>query len=102
MDAMVTARMPAGKKEAGNAVLRELGMSASQVINQLYDYLIAKRAVPFANESRVPDARNMAAAYAIVDDLPKVVLEEKYANMDAKDARRERLSANVAAEVAES
>ena len=29
---MVTARMPAGKKEAGNAVLRELGMSASQCL----------------------------------------------------------------------
>ena len=31
MDAMVTARMPQGKKEAATAVLKELGLTASQV-----------------------------------------------------------------------
>lgn len=78
--------------------MHELGMSASQAINQLYDYLIAERSVPFGNGDGVPDAEDMAAAYAFVDDLPKVALEKKYEDMDAKDARRERLAAYVEVE----
>jgi antitoxin component of RelBE/YafQ-DinJ toxin-antitoxin module len=35
MDAVVTGRMPAGKKEAGALVLRDLGMTSSQAINWL-------------------------------------------------------------------
>ena len=52
-DAMVTGRMPQAKKQAGGRVLQSLGLSASQVINQLYDYLITYDASPFdamANE----------------------------------------------------
>lgn len=46
-DVMVTGRMSQAKKAAGNKVLQSLGLNASQVINQLYDYLIAKNATPF-------------------------------------------------------
>ena len=40
-DAMVTARMSQEKKEAGNRVLEQLGTNASQVVNRLYDYVLA-------------------------------------------------------------
>lgn len=56
-DAMVTGRMPQAKKQAGGRVLQSLGLSASQVINQLYDYLITYDASPFdamANEPPNP------------------------------------------------
>lgn len=45
-DAMVTGRMPQAKKQAGGRVLQSLGLSASQVINQLYDYLITYERLP--------------------------------------------------------
>lgn len=54
MDAMVTARMPQGKKEAGAEVLRSLGTTSSRVINKLFDYLIARRELPLG---LVDDAR---------------------------------------------
>lgn len=39
-DAMVTGRMSLQKKNAGGRVLKKLGVSASQAINQLYDYFV--------------------------------------------------------------
>lgn len=92
MDAMVTARMPIGKKEAGNAILQQLGMSASQVINELYDYIISNRATPFGDTGTTIDEHTMRDAYAFVDSLPKVELEHKYLTMDAQDVRHERLA----------
>ena len=58
-DAMVTGRMPQAKKQAGGRVLQSLGLSASQVINQLYDYLITYDASPFDASER---ARQIRAA----------------------------------------
>ena len=46
-DAMVTARMPQAKKEAGAKVLAQMGSSASQFINNAYDYLIQHGDSPF-------------------------------------------------------
>lgn len=91
MDAMVTARMSVGKKEAGGAVLRELGLTASQAINELYDYLIAHHAVPFG-ASDTSRAERVARAVEEVDAMPRVSLSPHYAKMDARDARAERLS----------
>lgn len=93
MDAMVTARMSVGKKEAGGAVLHELGLTASQVINELYDYLIAHRDVPF--KTAVEEAgrsERLAQALAEVDEVPKMTLDSRYAAMDIRDARAERLA----------
>lgn len=44
--AMVTARMTSEKKERGGRVLDSLGTNASQVINQLYDYVIRNGSIP--------------------------------------------------------
>ena len=71
MDAMVTARMPQGKKEAGVEVLRSLGTTSSTVINELFDYLIARRELPFgtpAGERQDRDAR-IREALQLVDGI---------------------------------
>ena len=93
MDAMVTGRMPAGKKEAGSAVLRELGMSASQAINWLWDYLIAQRQMPQDAEGQVSRQVKMADAIAFVDGFPELDVSEDLREMDAKQIRAERLAA---------
>lgn len=51
-DAMVTVRMTQEKKDAGARVLKSLGQTASEAINEFYDYLIAKRENPCASKSK--------------------------------------------------
>lgn len=94
MDAMVTGRMSPAKKELGNRILRELGTNASQAINDLYDYVIARHALPFSIESPEEGNREarLRAAVAAVDAVPVVELDEPYAGMDLGQARAERLS----------
>ena len=46
-DAMVTARMSTQKKETGAKLLKSLDISASEAINQLYDYIIKTGRLPF-------------------------------------------------------
>lgn len=96
MDAMVTARMPQGKKDAGNAILRQLGTSASQVINELYDYIILMRATPFGSTQVVFDEDAMRDAIEYVDGMPKVELEKDWLSADARDSKRSRLATLVA------
>ena len=91
MDAMVTGRMSQAKKELGNQVLRELGTNASQVISELYDYVISQRALPFSASEEGREAR-LRAAIAAVDAVPKVELDERFAAMDVRQARMERLA----------
>ena len=52
-DAMVTARMSQEKKQEAGKVLEGLGMSASQVINKLYDYLVQNKSLPFGEKKRL-------------------------------------------------
>ena len=61
-EAMVTARMGVGKKEEGNRVLASLGTNASKAVNQLYDYVIERGALPFdarAEERRPQDRKSV-------------------------------------------
>lgn len=46
MDAIVSARIPVAVKERGNAVLKELGATSSQLINAAYEYVLAERKLP--------------------------------------------------------
>ena len=94
-DAMVTARMTPEKKEMGNAVLEELGLTASQAINQLYDLLIEKRALPFPEEKPEPRTftpEEIAEAKAWVESLVMPV-KSSLADMTLKEAKHERLKA---------
>lgn len=92
-EAMVTARMGVGKKEEGNRVLASLGINASKAVNQLYDYVIERGALPFdvrAEERRPHSRAEVEAAVALVDSLVAPVAEP-YRSMSTRDARLARL-----------
>lgn len=93
-DAMVTARMPQAKKDAGNEALRRLGSSASQFINSAYDYLIQHGRSPFdadeASESEL-SPQSVAQALAQIDDMC-LPASNRFAAMTDDEIRRERLA----------
>lgn len=92
MDGMVTARMPEGKKKAGAAVLAELGVTASQAINGLYDFMLEHGKLPFDRDSNrgAADAQALKKAIEWADS---VVLppDNRFTEMSDDDIRRERL-----------
>ena len=92
-DAMVTARMSQMKKDAGNRVLQSLGYSASSVINELYDYLIQHKELPFpAKEQHIPPTKEqILEAMEWLDGISRVGSDE-FSNMSLKEARRHRLA----------
>lgn len=53
-DAMVTARMSTQKKETGAKLLKSLDISASEAINQLYDYIIKTGRLPLICQKTAP------------------------------------------------
>ena len=95
-DAMVTARMSATKKEAGNRILESLGSNASQAINEFYDYLISKKQLPWTEqkntEKKKVDKKTLAAILAEMDSMT-VKLDSDFKNMTTKEAKRRRLDA---------
>ena len=92
-DAMVTARMPRHKKEAGNRILRELGYSASQAINELYDRILETGKWPLVPaRAQQVDSAQLTEALAQVDALARVSPDE-FVDMDMQEARRARLLA---------
>jgi antitoxin component of RelBE/YafQ-DinJ toxin-antitoxin module len=54
MDPVVTGRVPEAVRNRGNAVLKEIGSSPSELINAAYDYVIRERRLPKAVD--LPDA----------------------------------------------
>ncbi|MBX9032991.1 type II toxin-antitoxin system RelB/DinJ family antitoxin [Gordonibacter massiliensis (ex Traore et al. 2017)] len=90
-DAMVTARMSAEKKEAGNRVLEQLGTNASQAVNRLYDYVLEKKELPFPEqqERRKYTQEEIARAIAWVDSIPR---KDRFSTMTDDEIRRERLA----------
>ena len=91
-DAMVTARMSAEKKEAGMRVLRSLGMTASEAINALFDYLIKNGRLPFEGNSEdlAPREQRLAESIAFVDSIPKIKIDERFDKMTMAEIRYER------------
>lgn len=89
-DAMVTARMSAEKKEAGNRMLEQLGTNASQAVNRLYDYVLEKKQLPFPEqqERRKHTQEEIAHAIAWVDSIPR---RDRFSAMTDDEIRRERL-----------
>ena len=92
-DAMVTARMPQAKKDAGNRILGSMGMSASQFINSAYDYLIQRGTSPFSEPkgTEAPSAERIAQALASVEAM-SLPASNRFASMSDDDIRRERLA----------
>ncbi|MBQ9003294.1 MAG: RelB/DinJ family addiction module antitoxin [Eggerthellaceae bacterium] len=92
-DAMVTARMPQAKKEAGNRVLSQIGCSTSQFINSAYDYLIQHGASPFNEEKGGARATRESIAEAL-ERVEAMCLpaSNRFATMSDDEIRRERLA----------
>ena len=89
-DAMVTGRMPAAKKDAGNRVLESLGLNASQAINQMYDFLIDEKRLPFAREKRKPlDAKRIQEARNFVRTIPR---KNRFSSMTDQQIKEEKLA----------
>lgn len=61
--ALVNARVPLAKKESGNALLKKMGSSQSELVNRAYDYLLETKQLPSAGES----ARDNAAFAQFLD-----------------------------------
>lgn len=95
-DAMVTARMSESKKKAGTRELKKLGMSASQAINQMFDYLIQNKELPFGAKDERPShaysKEEIAEAVAWVDSLSPLPANNRFANMTDDEIRYERLA----------
>lgn len=90
-DAMVTGRMSAAKKEAGNRVLKSLGLSASQAINQLYDRLIEDQQLPFAQTpKKQPTEAQRKEAHRFVSGIPH---RNSLSNLDDDAIKRRKLAA---------
>ena len=90
-DAMVTARMPQSKKDAGNKILRELGLNASLAVNELYDYILETHTWPLAaKKTNEINALQLADALAFVDNIARVP-KDSFIDIDYDQAKRQRL-----------
>ncbi len=93
-DVMVTGRMPASKKQAGNAVLQDVGLNASQAINSMYSKLIAERSASFLEESPTDDPMKWHAAASFIDSLLDTrSFETRFDTMSDAEIRMDRLHA---------
>jgi antitoxin component of RelBE/YafQ-DinJ toxin-antitoxin module len=90
-DAMVTARMPQSKKDAGNKILRELGLNASLAVNELYDCILETHTWPLAAQKKSEiDTTQLANALAFVDSIARVP-KDSFIDIDYDQAKRQRL-----------
>ena len=92
-DAMVTARMSAQKKETGAKLLKSLGISASEAINQLYDYIIKTERLPFdlPEDSTLTTEERLAQAVKRINDIPKVSVSKEFSVLSDNEIRLARL-----------
>lgn len=91
-DAMVTGRMTPAKKEAGNKVLSGLGINASQAINQLYDYLIEKKRMPFEEaHGRKYTREQIEEAVAYARSLHMPYASRELAGMSDDEVKRHKM-----------
>ena len=64
MDPVVTARVPAGVRQRGQEVLREIGATTSELVNAAFAYVIQERELPKPKPKVAvgPNARKLDAA----------------------------------------
>ncbi len=89
-DAMVTGRMSAEKKAAGNAVLEKAGFNASQAINALYDRLVETKSVDFLFDRHVSPQQWKAAAKVVDSIASPVPIHTRFDDMTRGQIKLER------------
>ena len=90
-DAMVTGRMSAKRKEAGNAVLAQAGLNASQAIGLMYDRLIDERNADFLCEQPAASRESRMASAALFVDRLSSRRASRFDGMSSADIKMERL-----------
>lgn len=94
-DAMVSARMSREKKAAGNRILAQLGTNASQAVNELYDYLIRNKKLPFAPSQELGLHKytqdQLREAAALINELAVPDIDPELAQLDIKHAKQKRI-----------
>ncbi|MEF9925911.1 MAG: hypothetical protein RSF32_03250 [Raoultibacter sp.] len=88
MDAMVTARVPVEKKEKVDALLREAGATATQLVNAAYDYYLERGEIPLRapKDEKKELQRRLTLFRSIPRPLPAFCEE-----LDLETTREERL-----------
>ena len=75
---IIRARTESNIKNKAEAILNELGMTPSQVINMLYRQIIFKKAIPF--EISIPNQTTLDAIKdeegSIIFDTPEALFED--------------------------
>ena len=92
-DAMVTGRMPAKKKAAGNRVLEKVGLNASQAINMLYDRLIEDQDARVLGTGKATLAEWRAAAKFVDAIASPVPVRTRFDDMSKGEIALERYKA---------
>ena len=81
----IRARIEPDRKEAGNTVLRALGMSEAEYLNVCWSQLILRKGVPF--DVKIPNAKTVAA---MQEDLASATryrsADAMFADIDQDDA----------------
>lgn len=93
-EAMVTARMSRAKKESAHLVLEQLGTNASRTINDLYDYILLHRSLPFgeASHKSLHSQEDVARAVQLIDSIAVLDGGNPYASMTDEEIKLARLS----------
>lgn len=87
--AMVTGRMTPEKKRSGARVLEGLGLTASQAINQLYDYLIRTGQMPFGEDTRPAiTAEDRRRAQSFISSMQR---RNRFSNMSDAEIKRTKM-----------
>lgn len=58
---LVSARVPAAKREAAAAVLAQIGASTTDLINSAFDFVLSEHALPNARQKASKDAADFQA-----------------------------------------
>ena len=92
-EAMVTGRMSAEKKAAGNAVLAKEGMNASQAVNVMYDRLLRDQDADFLIGHEVAPHEWQSAAKLIDSIVSPEPIKTRFDNMTRGQIKLERAKA---------
>lgn len=82
MDAMVTARVPQEIKEQGNALLKSIGSTPTELVNAAYSYVIKEHALPIAHVSQESTSENSRILSAQQKEKIRAALSSMRLNID--------------------
>ena len=90
MESFVTARVPAEIKEQGNAILREIGATPTELVNSAYAYVMREKRLPvptkpFPTGKRVLSPEQKEKVRRLIEQTTFDVPEEEWAGRTYKE-----------------